>query len=105
MKPQVCFLRRFTPLPCDGRLVKAHLIPRQLLLREIAVERSAGAVWDDRVWVWACGGITGVSGHHGMLDASRTLRIPRAALPPDLEEFADEHGLGWWLDREYGGTT
>lgn len=37
-----------------------------------------------------------------MLDHARTLRIPREGLPGALEEFAAEHGLGWWLDREYG---
>jgi hypothetical protein len=37
-----------------------------------------------------------------MLDASRSLRVPRYRLPPGLEEFCSELGLGWWLDREYG---
>jgi hypothetical protein len=41
-------------------------------------------------------------GHHGMLDTSRKIRLPRAVLPARLESFAEEHELLWWLDREYG---
>jgi hypothetical protein len=84
--------------PCSGRLVKCHLLPRQLLKRE-------GYTWaidDDRSWVPGCGGPMGNAGHHGMLDTSRTLRIPRSVVPSYVEELAEECGLGWWLDREYG---
>lgn len=100
--PEVsCFLRqhgvyeRGEMPPCDGWLRRVHLIPRQLLKREGAPQ------WDDRVWVWACGGPTGIGGHHGMLDSARTLRIPRAAIPGELEVFAVEHGLAHVLDRLY----
>lgn len=86
--------------PCDGRPRKCHLIPAQLIRREVS--SSSAVVWDDRVWVWGCGGPMGNGGHHGQLDYSRRLRIPRALLPPAVEEFAAEHGLEWWLDREYG---
>lgn len=84
--------------PCDGRLRKCHLIPAQTVRREVG-KRYA---WDPAVWVWGCGGPTGVGGHHGRLDFARTLRIPRYRLPHELEVFAEEHGLGWWLDRTYG---
>ena len=98
-----CWLAKFRPdVPCDGKLVKAHLIPRQLMRREVRDDRLADALWDRRGWVWACGGPTGIGGHHGMLDTSRTLRVPRLELPVVLEEFAEELGLSWWLDREYG---
>jgi hypothetical protein len=99
-----CWLAQFSDKPCDGRLRKCHLIPRRLILREVPAEVAAGAVWDPRCWIWACGGPTGVSGHHGMLDTSRTLRIPRSHLPAELEDFAAEHRLTWWLDRTYGTT-
>ncbi len=93
-----CFLARFSDHPCEGRLIRAHLIPRQLLKRE-----GFGLHVDDpRSYVPACGGIMGNAGHHGQMDASRTLKVPREALPPVLEEFAAELGLTWWLDREYG---
>ncbi len=103
---------------CDGRLVRAHLIPKQLIRREVVTARTASSgrwpvtvdqraelariLWDERAWVPMCGGRVGLSGHHGMLDQSRTLRIPRDRLPAVLEEFAAEFGLVWWLDREYG---
>lgn len=84
--------------PCDGRLVRAHLIRRQVIRREVGDAHA----WDPRCWVPCCGGPTGCGGHHGMLDQSRRLRVPRDRLPVGVEEFAAEFGLGWWLDREYG---
>lgn len=105
--------------PCEGRLVRAHLIPKQVIRREVVTLRSgstygrwpvdtaqraelARILWDERVIVPCCGGITGCSGHHGALDTARTLRIARAELPEGVESFAAEYGLLWWLDREYG---
>jgi hypothetical protein len=88
--------------PCDGDPVHAHLIKKQVLLRELPAEHSAAAYEDPRIVVVACGGPMGNGGHHGMLDQSKHLRIPRGRLPLELEEFAREHGLTWWLDREYG---
>lgn len=92
----------FAELPgageCDGKLRKCHLIPAQTIKREV----GKAHVWDPRVWVWGCGGPMGCSGHHGMLDYSRTLRVPRAMLPPAVEAFAAEFEIDWWLDREYG---
>jgi hypothetical protein len=105
--------------PCDGRLVKAHLIPKQRIRREVISARlAAGAhsgwpstvaeraeldriLWDERCWRWICGGPMGLSGHHGQLDG-RQLRVPLSSLPRELKEFADEHGLTWSLDRDYG---
>jgi hypothetical protein len=83
--------------PCDGRLVLAHLISRQVLRRE----GFGDLVWHDAVYETVCGGAMGLSGHHGQIDG-RTLRIPREVLPGALETFAEAHGLGWWLDRTYG---
>jgi hypothetical protein len=100
---------------CDGQLVRCHLIPKSWLKRELmnrtllsmAPRKECEAavkpvLWDERIWVLGCGGPTGIGGHHGMLDQSRKLRIAREVLPPELEEFAAEYGLEWWLDREYG---
>lgn len=87
-----------SPGHCSGRLVRAHLIKQQTIRREA----PNADLWDPRCWVPVCGGPMGNGGHHGMLDHSRTLRIPREALPSSLEEFAAEHGLLWALDREYG---
>jgi len=95
-------------------MVKVHLIPQQTIKREVlrcthstvmSPPVEYDLLWDPRVWRWACGGPMGSSGHHGMLDTARTLRIPRHAIPAETEEFAAEHGLTWWLDREYGGRA
>jgi hypothetical protein len=82
--------------PCDGRLVKCHLIPRQVLRRHGVGEMAPGS------WVWGCGGPTGSGGHHGMFDFSRTLRLSREMIPQDTERLAKTVGLLWYLDREYG---
>ena len=80
--------------PCDyhGRPPdRAHLIKAQVIRREVGLDH----IWDERVIVPGC------RRHHGMLDHSRQIRIPRDKLPGPVEEFAAEHGLTWWLDREY----
>ena len=56
---------------------------------------------DPRGWVWGCGGIVGIGGHHGQLDQARTLRVPRALLPAEFIAWVDELGLGWYIDRTY----
>jgi hypothetical protein len=102
-----CWLARYGvhergPMPpCDGRLIRAHLLPRQLLLRTLNPVEAVAAIDDPRSWVYACGGITGSSGHHGALDVARTIRVPYEHLPVGLLELADECGLGYWLEREY----
>lgn len=125
----VCFFKGQGP--CDGALIRAHLIPKQLTRREfpegvalfdgewISIRdlrrrvspegranfraRSLREIHDDpRSWVPVCGGPTGCSGHHGQLDYSRKLRIARADLPPAVEKFAAEYSLLWYLDRTYG---
>lgn len=109
---------------CQGQLIAAHLLPRQLLRREFrygAVE-EAGRWWalkrgeerhdlpyrslddlirDERSWVPMCGGLHGDSGHHGALDQSRTLRIAREELPESFIEYCEELGLGWFVLRSY----
>jgi hypothetical protein len=85
--------------PCDGGLVRCHLIRRQVLDRELNASRAV--IDDPRGWVWGCGGPMGLSGHHGQLDTARTLRVPRDRLPAAFVEFLKELGLGWWGEREY----
>lgn len=93
-----CFFQGWAG-PCDGRLIRAHLIRRQVLERELNASRKL--IDDPRLWVWCCGGPTGAAGHHGALDTARTLRIPRRRLPADFIALCEELGLGWWVDREY----
>lgn len=83
--------------PCHGKLIKAHLIPKQIL------RRCVHDPMDPRSWVWACGGLVGLGGHHGQFDTGmRGLRLRREAIPPGTEELARELGIEWWLDRSYG---
>jgi hypothetical protein len=100
-KPR-CFFRDLPDAgPCDGRLIKAHLIPRQTLRREL--NASPKLIDDPRVWRWCCGGVNGTGGHHGRFDSRgcNPLRIPRHRLPADFLELTEELGLGWWVDRTY----
>lgn len=100
-----CWLAQFSEQPCDGRLIRAHLIPRQRIVREVTKplprEEAFQIIWDERAWAWACGGPMGNAGHHGAFD-NRSLYVPRWALPAGVEAFAAEHGLVWSLDRDYG---
>jgi hypothetical protein len=118
--------------PCDGRLRRCHLIPKNKLAQEF----PNGAIWpvgegwpakrapalevlrefgpagfgmslrelqaDPRCWVWGCGGPMGPGGHHGQFKPDGPRPIARHRLPPGLEEFAAELGLEWWLDYTYG---
>jgi hypothetical protein len=91
-----CWLARFSEQPCEGELRKVHLISKQVL------RRVGYDPWDERAWVWACGGPwPGLSGHHGLLDSYR-LRIPRCDLPEDTLALAEELGLEWWIERRFG---
>lgn len=91
--------------PCDGGLVRCHLIDKQVLRKEFphGFEGHSYIVLqaDPRSWVWGCGGPTGLGGHHGLFDSLK-LHIPRILVPLETEQMADELGLGWWLDRTYG---
>jgi hypothetical protein len=86
----------WVPLGQDQALEEAALVGRARSLAEIT--------WDSRCWVPMCGGPMGNAGHHGMLDAGGVgrIKILRAWLPPELEEFAEEYGLGWSLEADYG---
>jgi hypothetical protein len=93
--------------PCDGRLRQCHLVPRQLLKRELGPALGKRAAADPRSWVWGCGGPEGNAGHHGAYDVGypcrdESFRVPRHLLPACVEEFAAEHDLEWWVDRTYG---
>lgn len=90
-----CFLAAFSTKPCHGRIVAAHLLPKQLL------KRVGHDPWDERALVPACGGIVGLSGHHGLFDAYK-LTVPRSRLPAGVLRLAEELGLEWYLDRRFG---
>ena len=109
-----CWLAQFADTPCDGRMVRVHLIPQQqikmrakTLARENGWSATATATWsaeasaDARTWVPGCGGPTGIGGHHGELDHSKTLRLKHCRLPSGTVQIARELGLSWWLERNY----
>lgn len=82
--------------PCQGQLIRAHLLPAREL-RKVGHDPR-----DPRSWVYACGGIVGLGGHHGLFDGPKRLRLRREAIPAGTEELAEWLGLGWFLDREFG---
>jgi hypothetical protein len=102
-----CWLAQFSDTPCDGALVRCHLIPRQRLKKSWADIRHRWTgtlqelIDDRRTWVPACGGPMGVGGHHGELDFSRKLRIPIWRLPTETLLLVEAIGLDWWVVREY----
>ena len=100
-EPIECFLAAFTDTPCGGRMERAHLIPKQLIRRELRTlgiprDEITAAVWDERAWRPAC------RYHHRHMDMVRDLRIPREGIPADTEQYAAQYGIEWWLTREYG---
>jgi hypothetical protein len=97
MSVECFFARQPGAGACDGQLIRAHLVPRQLLKRE----GHAGLVDDPRTWVPCCGGPTGIGGHHGQLDYSRKLRIPPYRLPAEFVALMTDIGLGWWISKHY----
>jgi hypothetical protein len=110
-----CFLATFDPGPCDGRLVRAHLLPKRIIKREFKADfpHFLGSLeelmWHPDAWRPACGGITGIGGHHGKFDVARTLKVPRWAIPEETETMAlmmdaalGREVFGVFLDREYG---
>jgi hypothetical protein len=107
---QVCQLARFSDVPCEGRLVRCHLIPQQVIRRELRAMFKTGPakrdleniVWDPRTWVWACGGFGhGNMGHHGLLDNPGGIEPPWDALPDGVIEFAAKWDR---LLRDHGHT-
>lgn len=82
--------------PCEGRLVRCHLIDQQLL-NKMGLETG-----DPDTYVLGCGGMTGLTGHHGMLDTSKRLRLRVEDLPAEVLDFAARHNLMPWLEKKYG---
>lgn len=91
--------------PCNGGLVRCHLIDKQVLRKEFphGLEGRSYIILqaDPRSWVWGCGGPTGIGGHHGAFDGLK-LHIPRFLVPLETEQMAEELGIDWWLDKAYG---
>jgi hypothetical protein len=87
---------------CEGRLVKAHLVPKSAIKKELRRPgRGTGyikaAISDPRCWRWMCGGLGyGNAGHHGAYDA---YQIRLHAWPEDFLQFLREYDIEWMADR------
>ncbi|HWJ49569.1 MAG TPA: hypothetical protein VNR42_01035 [Solirubrobacteraceae bacterium] len=118
--------------PCEGSLIRAHLVDKQKIRQtfrkgawkdgdswvnrlpfEALTDPETAAGWthlsldeildDRRCWTPMCGGLTGLTGHHGRFDnPNDELHIPRLLLPARVEEFAVEFSFDAFLDRKYG---
>jgi len=99
-KPEECYFAKYGAMehgdpmtPCEGRLVRCHLIEKQELVR-----RGLDP-WDPATWVFGCGGWGyGNEGHHGMFDAYK-LDLAFRDLPKETVGYAIENGLESRLRR------
>jgi hypothetical protein len=110
-----CFFKQFAPKglrDCDGRIQNHHAIKQQTIkslfrkqkprpqapdveLRTYK-ERLRDALSDTRNRLWAC------KRHHDLHEKSKWIPVPRSEVPDELEDFAEEYGLGYDLDRQFG---
>lgn len=88
------FMEHGDPIPpCEGRLVRCHLLDKQELVR-LGLDSD-----DPATWVWGCGGLDyGNAGHHGMFDHYR-MNLPLEAVPKATIAYAIEHALESRLRR------
>lgn len=79
-----CYLRRLGYKTCNGRLDRAHLIPKQRMKKAGITDQDV--IWDPRVWRWVC------RAHHHALDM-KFIHLTEDQYPPEVGEWADEHGF------------
>lgn len=80
--------------PCEGRYDRCHVGFRKQTLRRAGLTEEQ--VFDPRCWMYGC------RKHHEMSHWARTPPLDRRDLPESVEEFAQEHGLEYRLDADYG---
>lgn len=94
---EVCFFAGLGD--CEGRLQRAHLIPKSRIRREfrgdLDREQLLRLVWHPSCWRWMC------ELHHHRFDQCQ-LFLRRERVPADVEAFAEAFDLGWSLDASYG---
>lgn len=110
-----CFFKDHAPADikrCDGPVQQHHVIKEQTLRDHLGPERphlltdrellaarrrQIDAMRDRRNLLPAC------KRHHRAFHTNRErFGITAADLPESVQGFADEHGLGWELDRQFG---
>lgn len=79
-----CYLRRLGYQTCNGRLQRAHMIPKQRIKQ--AGITDLDVIWDERVWRHVC------SAHHHALDM-KFIYLTEAEYPESVGEWAAEHGF------------
>lgn len=127
--PTDCWLAQFSDEPCEGALVRCHLLQKQWLAQtfpegavwlpdaRVAVSvrdlRLQGVLYDDAVrelplerllkhsalWEAGCGGPMGNAGHHGAFDHYK-LPVPRSAVPMRTLTFIYQLGLSARWERD-----
>lgn len=75
-----------------------HVLPQQLLKRELEPEEFAAVRYDLRI------GVPLRRYHHDCWEhpGVRRLSVPRWILPVGVIEIAEELGLGWYIGRQFG---
>lgn len=105
-----CYLRQFAGpglRECDGPIQSHHVVKQQTIKRnfppvsslapdEVVRRRKrelAAALKDSRNLVRAC------KRHHDILHWPNGFSVPSGRWPDSVRAFAEEHGLGWALER------
>lgn len=91
-----CWFARFFDDPCDGRVDLCHVGLQKQTLRQAGLTEEQ--VWDPRIWRYGCR-------HHHERSHWPSFRLTREQLPESVEQFADDHGLGHRLERDFGPRT
>lgn len=91
---EMCWFAHLGPceLRPDGKFDRMHLIPAQRLRRAGLTKTQAQ---DPRFIRPGC------RKHHHQFDQKR-IRVQRVEIPRETEEAAEEYGVSWSLDRDYG---
>lgn len=78
------------PNGCDGHVDAHHIVKRQTL-------RTHG----HQIEEWNLANRLPLCRAHHEAHHSGANPVPRILLPASVFEFADDLGLGWWVDRHY----
>lgn len=78
----------------QGRLDVHHVVPQQVIKREVHEEDVREALLDERNLIPMC------RRHHELYE-NRRFRFTREELPASVEAFARDEALEWWLDANY----
>lgn len=91
-----CFLAKLHGFDseCEPPIDRAHIGFRKQTLKRAGL--TPEEVWDRRVWRYSC------RKHHEMSHWASTPSLTRQQLPESVEQYADEKGLTYRLDADFG---